>query len=153
MKKIMLILIAVVLVCSVLLSACADSDDRCNSYTIATPYAYPVTPDMDEWNSLSIDEKMSLSYVDENIVKNMTTEAVLITTLNYPFIVNIFAYGKAERGIDVVKGYCSALAELLEREDAPQVISSYLEKTADTESIEYFVANNLWEYINVSVSA
>ncbi len=140
--------LAIVMACCILLSACDDSSKQINSYTITIPYVYPVTPETDDWNSLSMDEKIALSHVDTNVVKSMTTEAVLITTLNYPFIINIFAYGKADEGIDVVKGYCSPLAELLERDDALQVISSYLDEMADAESVEYHIADDLRKYIN-----
>lgn len=153
MKKVILMLLAVILVCSALLSACANSTEEIDSHMNAIPYEYPVAPGTDEWNSLSMDERIALSHVDENVVKNMTTDAVLVTTLNYPFIVNIFAYGKADDGINVVKEYCSPLAELLKRDDALQVISSYLDETADTESVEYLVADDLREYIETSKSA
>lgn len=152
MKKFILMLLAVVLALSVLLSACAGSTEKIDPYTIATPYIYPVAPGTDEWNSLSMDEKISLTRVDEEIVKSMTTEAVLITTLKYPFIVNIFAYGVANEGIDAVKEYCSPLAELLIRVDALQVVESYLQEADDTECVEYYVADNLREYINASPS-
>lgn len=149
-KKVVFLLLSVMLACSALLSACANSTEQIDSYTITTPYFYPVIPGTDEWNSLSMDERIALSHVDESVVKNMTTDAVLITTLNYPFIVNIFAYGKVNEGINAVKGYCSPLAELLKRDDALQVISSYLNETADTESVGYLVADDVREYIETS---
>lgn len=152
-KKVMLLLLSVTLSCSALLSACAGSTEQIDSHMNAIPYEYPVKPGTEEWNSLSMADKIALSYVDESAVKNMTTEAVFVTTLNYPFIVNIYAYGKADEGIRVVQGYCSPLAELLDRDDALQVISSYLDEAEDTESTEYIVADDLREYIETSKSA
>lgn len=55
----------------------------------------------------------------------MTTYAVLITTLNYPFIINIYAYETINEGIDIVREYFPPLEELLTRDDASQVISLY----------------------------
>lgn len=152
-KKVILLLLSVMLACSALLSACVNSPEQVNSYMNPIPYDYPVKPGTEEWNSLSMADKIALSYVDESTVENMTTEAVLVTTLNYPFIVNIFAYGKIDEGIRVVQGYCSPLAELLERENAVQAICSYLDEKEDTESAEYIVADNLREYIQNFKSA
>lgn len=153
MKKVILILLVATLACSALLSACANPIEQIDPNLNAVPYDYPVKPGTEEWNSLSLDERMTLSSVDESLVKTMTTEAVLVTTLNYPFIVNVFAYGKPGEGIDVVKEYCSPLAELLERDDALLVISAYLDETEDSESVAYIVADNLREYMETSASA
>lgn len=150
MGKRNILLVIVMALCSVLLLACANSADQNSSYTVTVPYDYPVLPGTEQWDSLSMDEKISLTRVDEEIVKRMTTEAVFITTLRYPFIVNVFAYGTANEGIDAVKEYCSSLAELLIREDALQVVESYLEEADNDECVEYYVADNLREYISAS---
>lgn len=151
-KKFISLVLVLILVCTILVPVSASSVDQIGSYTITMPYNYPVLPGTDEWQSLSMDERIALSHVDEDIVENMTTEAVLLTALSYPFIVNIFAYNTDSEGIDVVKEYCSSLAELLIREDALQVTTAYLNATTDTESIEYYVAGKLWEYVNASTA-
>ncbi len=147
-KKFISLMLAIMLVCTFLLPASAVAIDRPDNYTITTPYAYPVLPGTDEWQSLTMDERVMLSHVDEDVAEDMTTEAVLSTTLSYPFIINIFAYGKVEDGINVVKGYCSPLAELLMREDALYAITTYLFTSTDTDSVEYYVAEKLWSYVN-----
>ena len=145
------LVLVIVLFCTILIPASAVSLDN-NRYTIDTPYTYPVLPGTDEWNSLSMDERIALSHVNEGIVEDMTTEAVLITTLQYPFIINIFAYSTVDEGIEVVKEYCSSLEELLIREDALLEITAYLNTTTNTESVEYYVAEKLWEYVNASTA-
>lgn len=152
-KRSFALVLGIVMACNVLFSACADFANQPDYNTIDTPYIYPVLPGTEQWQSLSMDERIASCHVEEKIVKNMTTEAVLITTLKYPFIVNIFAHGEVGEGIDAVKGYCTPLAELLNRDDALQVISSYLNETADTESVEYLIAADLREYIQDSIFA
>lgn len=145
-------MLVLILVYTILIPVSASPADQIGSYSITTPYAYPVLPGTEEWQSLSMDRRIAVSHVDEDIVKVMTTEAVLFTVLRYPFIVNIFAYNTAREGIDVVKKYCSSLAELLVRKDALQIITSYLNTTTNTESVEYSVAERLWEYISTSTA-
>ncbi len=116
-----------------------------------SPYEYPIVPGTTEWDMLTMDEKIIVSYVDENVVKNMTTYAVLITTLNYPFIINIYAYDTIDEGIDVVKEYFPPLAELLAREDTSQVISLYIgtyDESNTTNSIDYYIANRIRQYVD-----
>lgn len=145
------LVLVIVLFCTILIPASAVSLDN-NRYTIDTPYTYPVLPGTDEWNSLSMDERIALSHVNEEIVEDMTTEAVLITTLQYPFIINIFAYSTVDEGIEVVKGYCAPLAELLTRDDALQKVNLYLEANNNTEGLEYYVAESLRNNLDSSAS-
>lgn len=151
-KKFISFVLVLILVCTILVPVSASSVDRIGSYSITTPYAYPVLPGTDEWQSLSMDQRIAVSHVNEDIVQSMTTEAVLLTTLRYPFAVNIFAYNTGREGIDIVKKYCSSLAELLIREDALPTINAYLNTTTNTESIEYYVAEKLWEYMSNSAA-
>lgn len=149
-KRLFILVLALLLLHPVLIPVSAVSVDSIDSYNISLPYLYTVLPGSSEWYSLSMHERIACSHVDEQLLKNMTTEAVLLTTLNYPFIINIFAYDTTCNGIEIVSEYCSPLAELLTREDALHVINSYLNVTTDNESLEYYVAEQLWEYVNAS---
>lgn len=149
-KKYISFILVFSLVFTILVPVSASHVDHMDNNTVVMPYNYPVIPGTDEWLSLSMDERIAVSYVDDRAVENMTTEAVLLTTLNYPFIVNIYAYNSTNEGIDVVKEYCPPLAELLIREDALQVITAYLNNATDTGSIEFYVAEKIWNYINDS---
>lgn len=118
---------------------------------IITPYNYPATPGTDVWDSLDIDTKISISSISENTAGNMTTSALLITTLQYPFIINIYAYDTIEEGINIVKGYFSPLSELVERTDAIDVISAYIsfcQAQENTDSMEFYIASRLRQYIS-----
>lgn len=120
--------------------------------TISTAHVYSVLPGSDEWNNLTMDEKISVSYVDENTAVRMTTEALLQTTLDYPFIINIRAYGLASTGIDIVKDYFPPLAELIDRRDAYQTIAHYLETHSETEGVvKYVIARDLLRYVTDGV--
>lgn len=128
----------------------AVTNSNCQE-AIASPYEYRVLPGTTEWDILTMDEKIEVSYVGKDIVDNMTTYAVLITTLNYPFIINIYAYETINEGIDIVKEYFPPLAELLTRDDASQAISLYIatcEESHSTNSIDYYIPGRIKQYID-----
>ena len=62
------------------------------SYTITEAYQYPIVPGTAEWASFKTRmEKVAACQIPESILKNMTTEALVETVMNYPLLVDIFA--------------------------------------------------------------
>ena len=52
--------------------------------TVDTPYEYPVVPGTSEWYELtSLEDKIAICHVDEELLVSMTTPALLETVLNY----------------------------------------------------------------------
>lgn len=113
-------------------------------------YVSPIQPGSDAWDELSIQEKYMVASIDAADVSIMTTEAVLLSVLNYPFIINIYAYDNINDGIEAVSEYCMPLAELLLRDDAFLVITDYLQACVACEATgtsEYYVAKRIQQYI------
>lgn len=80
-KRIVTTLIALVLVFTALLPVGALSVVPMND----TPHEYSVLPGTDAWIEMSPEERRTATYVDQAEAENMTTRALLITTLGYPF--------------------------------------------------------------------
>lgn len=115
-------------------------------YTISEPWQYPIAPGSAEWDALNLWERIELLAVDRETAEQMTTEALMQTVLNYPFIVNIWAYENTDHGIEVVEGYFPALSVFTEREDMPAALDAYAEKCAeegDENDVDYLVETNL----------
>src|SRR5690554_1653745 len=86
-------------------------------YSITKAYQYPVVPGMEEWKKLnSLQEKAEACQIPEDILGDMTTEALIETVVNYPLFINVFAYDNKKTGLEHVKDYFNGLQELYERD-------------------------------------
>lgn len=95
-------------------------------YTIDEAYEYPVLPGTDEWKELRTQvDKIAVCQIPEEILTNMTTEALLETVLNYPLKSNMYMYDNLSIGYDKLKNQFNGLKELESREDAIEVLSNY----------------------------
>ena len=66
-----------------------------SGYSIDTPYEYPITLDMPEWASLtSLQEKLEVCQIPEDILPQLTTPALIETVLDYPLAVNVMPMGE-----------------------------------------------------------
>ena len=154
MKKALTTIVAVFFIvplCSSAYADCTNLDSLTDNRPVITPYPYPILPGTDEWNSLTMDERIEVSFVSSEIAEKMTTDALFLTTLNYPFIINIYAYSSPAEGIDIVREYFPPLEELFHRADAYQVVSAYLAEYEEPQSgnnISYYIANRIFEYIS-----
>lgn len=129
-------------------NAAVIQDDIFAPQIITDPYEYPIEPGSDEWSRLTIEEKRQLTYVDRETAEIMTTNALLITTLNYPFIIDIHAFSDIKEGIEIVKDRFPPLDVLISRGDASTVIAEYL-SNCDTESIAYGIAIGIYNYVHI----
>lgn len=121
--------VAVVLsfICALQVIAAEPMESESEGFQLQnTPHIYGVVPGSDIWQSLSLNERVEACDISENEVNAMTTEALLSTVLEYPFIVNIYAYNSLGEGIEAVSEYFPGIIELLERENAEEVLQEYL---------------------------
>ena len=88
-KRIVTTLIALALVFTALLPVGALSVVPMND----TPHEYSVLPGTDAWIEMSPEERRTATYVDQAEAENMTTRALLITTLGYPFLIDMYCIG------------------------------------------------------------
>lgn len=135
-KRIVTTLIALALVFTALLPVGALSVVPMND----TPHEYSVLPGTDAWIEMSPEERRTATYVDQAEAENMTTRALLITTLGYPFLIDMYCIGYSSdfflpgntasalsNGIEIVAETFPPLKELLKRTDAVAEIDSLLE--------------------------
>lgn len=97
-------------------------------YTIDTPYEFPVVPGTQEWiNMGSTITRRKACEVPDEIIQNMTTDALLLTVLNHPFLSDMYAFNSIEQGYVVVRRRFADLREFERRPDYLDVLSQYCE--------------------------
>lgn len=96
-----------------------------NQYTVTQPYQFPVVPGTDKWFQLSSHvEKTQVCLIPNNILKKMTTEALVETVLSYPLLSDMFAYSTEKEGYDAVFKQFNGLSELSERPNAVEELTN-----------------------------
>ena len=127
MKRIHMSTICISCCIVIILTSCQNSEP---SYTITEPYQYPVVPGTEEWDEFkSLQEMIDASQIPEDILKNMTTKALVESVINYPLAINICAYadlgaGHME-GLKNVSEYFNGLPELYSRADAIEELDKF----------------------------
>src|SRR5690625_4039877 len=90
----------------------ADNNGQYNSPTHVS-YEYPIKPGTPEWKELNYREHMESLQVPEEILRNLTTEALIETVLGYPFIVNTFLFNTYGEGFNAILSDFNGLQELV----------------------------------------
>jgi hypothetical protein len=94
---------------------------------IQTAYTYPVRPGSDEWKALKTDKaRQEACAIPEDILKKMTTDALLESIYAYPMLNRLLVYIPLREGYRRLCKWFNGLAELSTREDA-QVTASTLD--------------------------
>ena len=102
-------------------------------------------------------ERRNSYYVSAEEASKMTTEALVETVLNYPYLSDIYAFNTLQQGIASVSAGFPALPELLSRPDANKAIQNYLKNnniqynTNGDNLLKAHEAGVLQEYINRSM--
>ena len=98
-----------------------------SSSFITNPYEYPITPDSPQWRNFTQTSQMiEACQVPEDIVENMTTEALLETVLDYPLMVNVLVQNTPEIGYKFLLENNAAFRELVTRNDMIDVVDDKL---------------------------
>lgn len=85
---------------------------------INNPYNFPIKPGMQEWKELKThDDMLAVLQIPENILNNMTAEALVETCLNYPLFLDIWAFHSYQQGIDKAISNFNGFQKLLLRKD------------------------------------
>lgn len=106
-----------------------------NTYTISNSYDYAVKPNTAEWKKFtSAEEKVKASQIPESTLSKMTTKALVETVINYPLLVNMYAFDTEQEGFNVVYGTFNGLQELTKRSDAILELEQYQNKLGYTET-------------------
>jgi len=96
-------------------------------------YDYPIKPGTLEWKALtSHDEMQKVCQIPDAILRNMSTEKLIETCLNYPLYGDMFAFDEFQKGFESVTSGFNGLQELLKREDAGiKLIQKYQQMNPD----------------------
>ena len=126
------------------------------------------TRSFESYESLSTGEKKLVYTIPEGVAETLTTEALLKTILNNPYISDIFFYSSLEEGIKC-KDFRFHFTELFNRKDVIIVLDAYINELSERLSIdgkkydeieidelpddefsllyEYIVCNSLYDYL------
>lgn len=130
MKKILTVLLTFMML-AVLCAGCASEKDE-KAKQIDTPYVYPIQPGTEEWAKLdSQDAKLAACKVEPELMNSMTTEVLLETVLDYPPLINLYAYTDMQQAIAVVSENFDGLQILHDREDAAECIQKAIDAGID----------------------
>lgn len=87
---------------------------------------YPTNYDSKEWKEMNYQETVSACELPENMIDDMSTADLTKYVLNYPLLIDVYAFDDTELGIEHLKDISNACAELFSREDAiPNLIDAY----------------------------
>lgn len=99
--------------------------------SVTAPYQFPVQPGTPEWVELSANARRAACRLPAGLAEQMTSEALLETALDYPYVSSILAFSDPVQGFWSNAKYNDALAELVTRPDAEEVIARALAAPAE----------------------
>ncbi len=155
MKKLMFIVVCVVFFIATTAHAQQTSDYEPDTSaifnterTITTPHHYDVVPGTDAWRALkNAPEKRAACYVSAEEASRMTTPALIQTILDYPLIIDAYAYDNHMIGMDAVSTYFPCIDELVARNDATEQLGQYLQEDDGTNPLIALHLDTLMKYI------
>ncbi|MBT2287412.1 hypothetical protein J7E78_28385 [Paenibacillus polymyxa] len=121
MKKIVSLLLVTLMLCSFGSSVFANEtvNDSPAQKKSSEIFEYKITPSDQEWAKLSNKQEMlDATRIPIDVLKKMTTEEVVNAVINYPLVINIYAYDSYEAGLKALAEDSDAFRELLTRPDA-----------------------------------
>jgi hypothetical protein len=101
-------------------------------YTIDETYQYPYIPATKEGAEISRYEHLLANVIPEEILKNMTTEALVRTAVTTPFIADFIVFDTREMGYDMILGTCNVMRELVDRPNALEIAIKVIEEDDGT---------------------
>jgi hypothetical protein len=86
---------------------------------IDVAYDYPIKPGSDAWKKFSShDEMLAAIQIPADVLKNISTRALVETCLNYPLSDDMMSYNSLQQGLEAVISRSNCLQEMLRRGDA-----------------------------------
>ncbi len=86
-------------------------------------YNFPVKPGTNEWRQFQThDEMIRHCQIPDSIISSMSTKDLLESYLNYPLIMDMFAYDNLKDGFDKTNNTLNCFQILLKREDIGKII-------------------------------
>lgn len=84
---------------------------------------YPIKPGSEEWKGFqSSMEMVDACQIPDNILNSISTKELLNICLRYPMFLDIHFANNLQDGLDIIIPSFNGLAELLNRDDCPEVL-------------------------------
>lgn len=127
-KLLSLCIICILIFSQTLLVSALTEINNETSYPITTPYEYPIKPGTNEWiNFKTHAEKVEACQIPQEILCKMSTEALVETILNYPLLIDMFAWNTFEDGYFMLSKTFNGIKELEYRNDSVYIVNNYKE--------------------------
>jgi len=108
------------------------------------PEEYLISADTDT----ELKEQIDMMDVPEEYLISADAEELIKYVVNYPLLIDVFVYDNPEQGVEHIRNTCSALDELLKRDDALELINKALEDVSryiDEDNIQGELAESVAE--------
>lgn len=93
------------------------------SQRIDKPYEFPIRPGTEQWKKLTNSAQMdSVCIIPSTTIGQMTTEALLLTCLNYPRLIDVFLADNIQNGFSFYSKHFSGLDSLLNRKNLGNIL-------------------------------
>lgn len=113
LKKVIISFICMLTISVVILPGLSCSGDVINE-----PYDYPMKPGTPEWKAFtSHNEMLQACQIPEQIIKRLTTPALVETVLTYPLMGDMLAFNSPQQGFDSVSSQFDGFCEMFARSD------------------------------------
>ncbi len=101
----------------------SQASEPCYPDSITDVYEYPIKPGTPEWKELKTQKaKLEVLQIPEIVLSSMSSEALVLTCLNYPFIHQVIAYDNYQFGIETIINNFNGLQELLKRLESASIL-------------------------------
>lgn len=91
-------------------------------------YKYPILPRSPEWALLNTSEEMdSVLQIPNQILKSISTEGLVETSLHYPRFSDLYFSDDYQRAFNIIESHFNGFQELLKRSDAASVLTERYE--------------------------
>ncbi|WP_309479775.1 hypothetical protein [Brevibacillus agri] len=115
-------------------------------------YEYPVKPGTTEWKALeSKMERQKVSQIPEDVLEQLSTEELVETVLDYPFLIDMYAYDSFEQGFSAVSSNFNGLKELLKREDAASKLLEKYKVTKESKGVKKASSDEMLDLKNLEI--
>ena len=85
---------------------------------VSDKFIFPFKSESSEWNSFnSVEERIKALQIPEKALKNISTEGLIETCIEFPYLTDMFFYENAQRGFEELTKEFNGLQELLKRKD------------------------------------
>ena len=90
-------------------------------------YTYPLKAGTDEWRNLNVQQRVERLQLSDNLLGSMRTEDLIEVCLEYPFVINLFAYNDFQTGFKALYNDFNGFRELLSRDDLAEPFLLFLD--------------------------